>query len=158
MGSDALIKWFARRNNGIHEPETRLLPMFIPILVGTFTSVLYGQGGSFPSQYHWFVYAWGVAAYYFCFIGINIATMTYLLDSYPARHGPLLVIICAFRGFISFGTSYGTTSFIAHSGYDGAFGIFGALTASLGVLGLPVYFWGKKIRHFTGRFAKNKQD
>lgn len=64
----------------------------------------------------------------------------------------------AFRGFISFGTSYGTAAFMGDMGYDGAFGIFGALTTALGLLAVPVYFWGKRIRLFTGMFAKSKAD
>lgn len=157
-GSDALIRWRAKRNGGLHEPETRIIPLILPVIIGAFTAVLYGQGAAHPEKYHWFVYVWTVAAYYFCFVGANIVAITYLLDSYPARAGPLLVIICAFRGFISFGTSYGTAAFVGDMGYDGAFGIFGALTAGLGLLGVPVYFWGKRIRLFTGRFAKSKTD
>ncbi|KAJ5633503.1 hypothetical protein N7528_001345 [Penicillium herquei] len=157
-GSDALCRWRARRNGGMHEPETRIILLFFPIIVGTFTAVLYGQGAAHPFHYHWFTYVWGVAAYYFAFIGANIVAITYLLDSYPARAGPLLVIICAFRGFISFGTSYGTTSFVSNNGYDGAFGVFGGLTGFFGLLGLPIYIWGKKIRQLTGRFAKGRTD
>ncbi|KAJ5090512.1 hypothetical protein N7532_009196 [Penicillium argentinense] len=157
-GSDRLIRWRAQRNGGMHEPETRILPLFFPIAVGLFTSVLYGQGAAHPEKYHWFVYVYAVAGYYFCFVAANIVAITYLLDSYPARAGPLLVIICAFRGFISFGTSYGISAFVENDGYDGAFGIFGALTAALGLLGVPIYFWGKNIRQFTGKFAKSKTD
>jgi len=157
-GSDALIRWRARRNGGMHEPETRLVPLIFPIIVGVFTAAIYGQGAAHPDKYHWFVYVYAVAAYYFCFVGANIVAITYLLDSYPARTGPLLVIICAFRGFISFGTSYGTSAFVGNNGYDGAFGIFGGLTGILGLLGVPIYFWGKDIRRFTGRFAKSKTD
>lgn len=154
-GSDWLIKHIAKRNGGMHEPEVRLLPLIIPIIIGTFTVVLYGQGAAHPDQYHWFVYVWAIAAYYFAFVGANIAAITYLLDSYPARTGPLLVIICAFRGILSFGTSYGTAPFIANYGYDVAFGTFGGLTAAMGLLGIPIYFWGKKIRQVTGRFARD---
>ncbi|PLB44133.1 putative MFS transporter [Aspergillus steynii IBT 23096] len=157
-GSDYLIKYFAKRNDGMHEPEVRIIPLIVPIIVGVFTSALYGVGAANPYQYHWFTYVWGVAAYYFCFVGANIVAITYLLDSYPARAGPLLVIICAFRGIISFGTSYGTAPFVELHGYDGTFGTFAALTGFLGALGIPVYIWGKKIRQFTGRFAKDKSD
>ncbi|KAI9035857.1 putative MFS transporter [Aspergillus affinis] len=157
-GSDYLIKYFARRNGGMHEPEIRIIPLIIPIIVGVFTSAIYGVAAANPYQYHWFIYVWTIAAYYFCFVGANIVAITYLLDSYPARAGPLLVIICAFRGIISFGTSYGTAPFVALHGYDGTFGTFAALTGFLGVLGIPVYIWGKKIRQFTGRFAKDKSD
>ncbi|KAK6836509.1 hypothetical protein PG987_007004 [Apiospora arundinis] len=157
-GSDGLIRWFSRRRGGMHEPETRLLPLIFPMVVGVFTAVLYGQGAAHPEKYHWFVYVWGVAAYYFCFVGANIVAITYLLDSYPTRAGPLLIIICAFRGIISFGVSYGITPFIETAGWDGAFGAFGAMTAFFGLMGIPIYIWGKQIRQFTGRFTKDKSD
>ncbi|KAL3486028.1 major facilitator superfamily domain-containing protein [Aspergillus germanicus] len=155
-GSDYIAKYFAKRNNGVHEPETRIISLIFPIIVGTFTAALYGAGAANPDKYHWFVFAWAVAAYYFAFVGANIVAITYLLDSYPARAGPLLVIICAFRGIISFGTSYGTAPFVESHGYDGAFGTFAGLTAALGLCGVPIYFYGKKIRGYTGRFAKDK--
>lgn len=157
-GSDKIIKWRASRNNGIHEPENRIIPLILPIVIGVFSAILYGYGAQYPTRYHWFVYVWATAAYYFAFVGANIVAITYLLDSYPARAGPLLVIICAFRGIISFGVSYGIAPFIAKDGYTGAFGVFGGLTGVLGLLGVPIYIWGKQIRAFTGRFAKDKKE
>lgn len=154
--SDKLIQWKARKNEGIHEPETRLIPLILPIVVGVFTAVLYGQGAQNPDKYHWFVYVWAVAAYFFAFIGANIVAITYLLDSYPARAGPILVIICAFRGIMSFGVSYGIAPFIEKSGYDGAFNTFGALTGALGLFGVIIYFFGKPLRAYTGKYAKDK--
>ncbi|KAH8671724.1 major facilitator superfamily domain-containing protein [Xylariales sp. PMI_506] len=154
QGSDKLIRWFANRRGGVHEPETRLIPLIIPMIIGTFTAVLYGLAADNPNQYHWFVYVWAVAAYYFAFVGANIVAITYLLDSYPARAGPLLIIICAFRGIISFGVSYGVTPLTQSLGYTGAFSIFGGLTAALGLMGIPFYIWGKQIRERMGRFAK----
>ncbi|KAH6889827.1 putative MFS transporter [Thelonectria olida] len=157
-GSDWIIKKFAQRRDGIHEPEIRLIPLIFPTIVGTFTAVLYGVAAAHPADYHWFTYVWALAAYYFCFVGANIVAITYLLDSYPARAGPLLVIICAFRGVISFGVSYGVAPFIEKNGYDVAFGTFGGLTAAMGLLGIPVYIWGKQIRQFTGRFTRSTSD
>ncbi|KUM59905.1 hypothetical protein ACN42_g7240 [Penicillium freii] len=157
FGSDRLIAWFANRRNGIHEPEIRLLPLIFPIIIGVFTAVLYGLGATNPTSYHWFVYAWAVAAYYFTFVGANIVAITYLLDSYPQRASSLLIIICAFRGIISFGVSYGISPFIDRNGYDGAFGTFGGLTAALGLLGVPVFIWGKNIRERTGKFTVDEE-
>lgn len=157
-GSDKLVKWRAQRNNGIHEPENRIIPLILPIIIGVFTCVLYGLAAQNPGDYHWFTYVWAIAAYYFAFVGANIVAITYLLDSYPARAGPLLVIICAFRGIISFGVSYGISPMIDSEGYNGAFGIFAGLTALFGLLGIPIFIWGKNIRSFTGRFAKSKTE
>lgn len=157
-GSDKLVKWRAQRNNGIHEPENRILPLILPLVVGVFSSVLYGLAAQNPTNYHWFTYVWVVAAYYFAFVGANIVAITYLLDSYPARAGPLLVIVCAMRGVMSFGVSYGIQPMIDSEGYAGAFGIFAGLTAAFGLLGIPIFIWGKNIRAFTGRWAKGKTE
>lgn len=157
-GSDKLITWKANRNGGIHEPEVRLIPLALPIAVGVFTAALYGQGAANPDNYHWFVYVWALAAYFFCFIGANIVGITYTLDSYPTRAGPVLVSICAFRGIIAFGVSYGIVPFTETAGYDGAFAAFAGLTGFFGLLGIPVYFWGKRIRRITGRWTQSKNE
>ncbi|KAF3031576.1 hypothetical protein E8E12_000958 [Didymella heteroderae] len=156
-GSDKIIKWAAKRNGGVHEPESRLLPLFIPILVGIGSAVIYGQAGQFPENFHWFAIVFAYAGYYFCFIGANIVGITYLLDSYPARAGPMLVVITAFRGFVSFGTSYGVAKFIETHGYNGSFGTYAGLTALLGAMAIPIYFFGKSVRRFTGRWAIKKK-
>ncbi|KAK5746240.1 hypothetical protein LTR17_000975 [Elasticomyces elasticus] len=152
-GSDWLIKWRARRNDGVHEPEVRLIPLVLPIILGVASAVLYGQAAAHPERFHWFAIVFAYAGYLFAFLGANIVGITLLLDSYPARAGPVLVVICAFRGFVSFGTSYGVAKFIETAGYDGAFGVYAGLTGLLGLIGIPMYIWGKDIRRFTGRWA-----
>lgn len=62
------------------------------------------------------------------------------------------------RGIMSFGVSYGIQPMIQAKGYDGAFGIFAALTAAFGLLGVPIYIWGKNIRAITGKWAKDKNE
>ncbi|KAH6629615.1 major facilitator superfamily domain-containing protein [Boeremia exigua] len=155
-GSDAIIRWRARRNGGVHEPENRLLLLWIPLLCGCIAATLYGLAAQSPGKYHWFVFVFANAAYYFAFVGANIAAITYLLDSYPARAGPILVVITAFRGFVSFGTSYGVAKFIETDGFNGTFGTYAGLTALFGLMGIPIFLYGKKIRAFTGRWAMKK--
>ncbi|KAM0415973.1 hypothetical protein ACHAPT_013072 [Fusarium lateritium] len=157
-GSDKLIKWFAGRRGGFHEPEIRLLPLIFPTIVGVFTCVLYGVGAAHPENYHWFTYVWAIAAYYFCFIGANITAITYLLDSYPTRTGPTLIIICAFRGFIAFGVNYDLNPWVQERGYEFVFSLFGALTGGIALIGVPVFIWGKKLRNITGRYIKEKSE
>ena len=152
-GSDYLIKWRARRNGGVHEPEARLLLLWIPIVIAVISSVIYGLAAAHPEDYHWFAIVFAFGGYYFGFVGANIAGITYLLDSYPARSGPVLVVITALRGFVSFGTSYGVATFVETAGYDGSFGAYAGITAFLGLLGIPIYFYGKQLREFTGKWA-----
>lgn len=152
-GSDWIIKWFANRRGGIHEPETRLIPLAVPLIIGIFTAVLYGQGATHPDKYHWMVYVWAIAAEYLVFVGANIVAITYLLDAYPQRASSVLVIICAFRGILAFGVSYRAWDMIEALGYDGAFNMFAGLTAMTGVMAIGLFIFGKKIREVTGRWV-----
>lgn len=152
-GSDWMIKFFANRRGGIHEPETRFIPLILPIIIGVITAVLYGQGATHPDNYHWFTYVWAIAAYFFTFIGANIVAITYLLDAYPQRASSLLIIICAHRGFLSFGVSFRVWDMVESMGYDGAFNMFAGLTGLMGLLAVPLFFFGKHIRAFTARWV-----
>lgn len=46
--SDRIVKFFARRHRGVHEPEYRLVPLVFPIVVGIISSVIYGQAAQHP--------------------------------------------------------------------------------------------------------------
>jgi MFS family permease len=151
--SDWIIKWRARRNGGVHEPEARLWALIFPVALGVISAGLCGQAASHPQDYQWFAICAAFTGYVFCFFGCNIVAITLLLDAYPVRDGPILVVICAFRRFISFGTSYGVSNFIETAGYDGSFGTYAALTGPLGLLGIPIYLFGKRVRTYTGRYA-----
>jgi MFS family permease len=52
-GSDFIVKFMARRNGGVHEPEHRLLTLIVPLLLGIMFVVIYGQAATFPERYHW---------------------------------------------------------------------------------------------------------
>ena len=79
--------------------------------------------------------------------------ITYLLDSHPKRAGPVLVIICIMRGLISFGVSYHTVDYVDAVGYVRLFGIYAGIMAVFGVLGIGVFVWGKRIRHWVVRWT-----
>ncbi|KAJ5369732.1 major facilitator superfamily transporter [Penicillium cataractarum] len=150
--SDWNVKWMSRRNGGIHEPEFRLVPLILPMITGIIACVVFGQGGSYPERFHWFSIVFGYCAQYFSFVGASIAGQAYLLDAYPSAQGAVLVLVCAMRGVIQFGLSYGISEFQAAAGYAVVFGTYGGLTALFGLLGIVIFFTGKRIRQFTARW------
>lgn len=152
-GSDYIVRYLSKRNGGVHRPEYRLVPLVFPTIVGVLSAILYGQAASHPDSIHWFAVVFAINAYYFAFVGANQCGITYSLDAYPTVAGPALVVICAMRGILSFGTSYGVTPFIELRGYDGAYLIYGILTGVLGSLGIVVYFLSGRIREFCSRWA-----
>lgn len=157
-GSDRLVRYLARRNGGVHQPQYRLVPLIFPIMVGTLSAILYGQAASHPYKLHWFAVVFSLNAYYFGFVGANQCGILYALDAYPTRSGPTLVAICAVRGILSFGTSYAVSPFVELKGYDGAYLVYGLLTAVLGALGIVIFFLSGSIRAFCSRWAVQTSD
>lgn len=157
LGGDQLIKWIAKHRNGVAESEIRLIPMLIPVAVLIISSVIFGRAGSSP--YDWSPWAINTTfnGIYFAFIGVILTGYTYSLDSYAERAAPILVLICAIRGLISFGISFGVTKFITQLGYQGAFDICTIVTGVVAAFGIPIFLWGPKIRAFTMKYAVDNQ-
>lgn len=153
--SDRLIKRMAMRRNGIHEPETRLIPLVVPICIGVISSVLYGLGAERSHQYHWMIIICALPGFFFCFLGIHIATITYLLDAYPTRIAPMLILITAMRGFVAYAVSANIAAFVTNCGYLVAFGTFAGVTAALGLMAIPIYIYGKTIRRVTSKYVQH---
>ncbi|KAH7309984.1 major facilitator superfamily domain-containing protein [Rhexocercosporidium sp. MPI-PUGE-AT-0058] len=152
-GGDFIIKHWSKRNKGVYEPEYRLIPLVIPSVVGIICAIMYGQAAANPFQYsHWASVAVSYNATFFGFLGANIVGITYAIDSFPTRAGAFLVVICAGRGFISFGLSYATLPAISAIGYDGVMIAEASICAGLSVLGIAVYFFGRRIRQMADKW------
>jgi Major Facilitator Superfamily len=152
-GGDWLTKVLARRRNGMSEPESRLIPMLIPTIVVIVSCVVYGKAGSDPNNWSPWAVIVTFNAEFFGFITVVLLGYTYSLDAYPERAAPILVLICAVRGFISFGISFGITKFIKVQGYDGSFNICAIVMGVISAFGFLVYIFGKKIRSATTKYA-----
>jgi hypothetical protein len=152
-GGDQITRWIAKHRNGVAEPEIRLIPIVLPVAALIISSVIFGRAGSSPHEWSPWAVTITFNGIYFAFIGVVLVGYTYSLDSYPERAAPILVLICAIRGLISFGISFGVTKFVTEQGYQGAFNICASITGAVAVLGLPVFLWGHKIRAITMKYA-----
>lgn len=150
-GSDLIIRFMSRRNNGKYKPEYRLIMIGIPSAVGLVCAIIYGQVGAHPNN-------WSIAApivcynaSFFAFLGANVVGITYAVDSFPSRAEAFLVIICAGRGIMSFGLSYATLPSISAIGYDGALNIQGGIAAGFSALAVIFYYVGPRLRRSTNK-------
>lgn len=73
---------------------------------------------------------------------VNSAIDCYYLVAFEA-----LLVICGLKNIFSFGFSYGVVGWIQDSGYQGAFGEMVAIQTGVMLLAIPLWFWGKKLRH-----------
>ncbi|KAK1984498.1 major facilitator superfamily transporter [Colletotrichum cereale] len=145
-GSDMLVRTLSRWRNGTFQPEYRLIVLSLPVLSAILSCVFFGQAGAFPERWHWMTIAAPYNLGFFSFLGANLVGITYVIDSFPSKAGPLLLVLCAGRGFISFGLSYSTVPLINLIGYNGAMNIFAAIAGVLGAIAFPVYYFGARIR------------
>ncbi|KAJ5645613.1 hypothetical protein N7507_011624 [Penicillium longicatenatum] len=156
-GSDTVIRAFSRRNNGIYKPEYRLPVIAIPAIVGVVCGIIYGQAGVHPESWSVASIVIGYNASYFAFLGANIVGITYAVDSFPLRAAPFLVVICAGRGFISFGLSYATLPAISTLGYNGTMIVEEVICVVLALLAIPMFFFGPRVREYVQRWCDDEK-
>ncbi|GLA37940.1 hypothetical protein AnigIFM63309_004923 [Aspergillus niger] len=154
--SDQTTRLLSTRNNGISEPEHRLLALILPTIAILISTVIYGKTAEQPQNWSWAGIAVTINFEYFGFVGIVVSSFVYCMDAYPQRVDAALVLICSCRGFIGFGISYGAISFVNMAGYEGAFNICAGIMGALMFIGILVYFFGARIRRATQRFAEDQ--
>ncbi|KAL3445279.1 MFS general substrate transporter [Aspergillus insuetus] len=147
-GSDLVIHFMSQRNHGKYKPEYRFLVLAVPSICGVVSAILYGQAGSFPSRWHWSAIVVPYHGVFFGFLGANIVSITYSIDSFPLRSAALLVVICAGRGLVGFGLSYSVLPSIKAIGYHGSMNVQAILCAVIATIVVPMYFVGPRIRKF----------
>jgi hypothetical protein len=145
-GSDFIIRTMSRRNNGVYKPEYRLPTLAIPAIAGLVCTIIYGQAAAFPQKWTWSAVAVSYNVIFFAFLGANIVGITYAVDSFPLKAGPVLVVLCAGRGFISFGLSYAVLPAISSIGYNGTMNALAAIGAVFAAMAVPMYFFGPALR------------
>lgn len=151
-GADYLVKAMSRWRGGVFLCEYRLLPLVFPFVCGIVSAVIYGRGAAdADGGWGWMAIVGPYHLGYFAFIGCNVISIAYCVDSFPRKAGPLLLVICAGRGFISFGLSYSTVPAIEALGYDGAMNVFAIVTGVLAALLVPAYVSGLWVRRFFAR-------
>jgi len=159
MLSDFLIKYFAKLRKGVHEPEVRVLPIFIPAAMGFTAMILHGYQQAYPARVHWFAQVYIFGCLNFSFSAISIASQNTLLDSYPTRGAATLIIVNTFRGAMAFAFMSSFSKTITDLGGPlPAWGAFGGIGAGLTLLCIGLFFYGKRIRLFTLRFVVDKND
>lgn len=127
-------------------------------MVGIISTIIFGRACQSPYEWHWSAIVITFNAEFYGFVGMVVASFTYAIDSYPDRSDAALVVLCFARGVISFGVSYGSLEFIQAEGYAGAFNICAIILGVIGALGFPVFFFGKRIRHMTQKWAVDDKE
>jgi len=144
---DKTADYFTKRNNGIREPEMRLPAMMFSLISTPLSLILYGVG--IQNKLHWMCPTVGLALLNFSIVqGTNVA-LVYTIDSYRPITGEVTLTTMAFKSAFGFLLSFYTNPWIEKSGYVNAYGAMAGISAVVLLFWIPLYVWGKRIRHAT---------
>lgn len=145
--ADKFAVWMAKRNNGVHKPEHRLLVLLPPAILGVASTLLYGFTANGNAT--WWGPCLGVAALQVTFTVVLIVTTSFAAEVWPKNPGPAITVVVGAKNIISFAASYGLTPMVEKHGYAWACGVLAGIMGAIFLLTIPVYYfnplWRKRI-------------
>ncbi|KAF2158264.1 MFS transporter [Myriangium duriaei CBS 260.36] len=145
--SDWVADYFTKRAGGIREPEMRLPAMTVSMITSPLALVLYGCGIQY--HWHWIAPTLGLGLLSFSIAQGTNVSLVYIIDAYRPIAGETVVTQLAFKSAFGFLLSFYTNPWIAKSGYAASFGTMAAISFAVIALWVPMYIWGRTIRHTT---------
>jgi MFS family permease len=148
--SDLIVRFMARRNGGVYEPEFRLV-MAIPIAISTVAGLM-GFGWSVEERDNWIVPTvfFGIISFG-CSLG-STTSITFAVDSYRQYAGEALVTLNVskniFHGLV---WSLFFNKWLEHDGSKLVFNCIGGIQLACLLTTIPVYIYGKRGRMWTVR-------
>ncbi|KAI4813397.1 MFS general substrate transporter, partial [Aureobasidium sp. EXF-8845] len=148
--SDVIVRWMSRRNDGVYEPEFRLI-MAIPVTISTVIGLM-GYGWSVSEHDAWIVPTvfFGIISFGCC-VGSTTA-ITFAVDSYRQYAGEALVTLNfsknIFHGLVF---SLFFNHWLEADGSKTVFLALGGIQLACLLFTIPMYVFGKRARMWTVR-------
>ncbi|PHH83084.1 hypothetical protein CDD82_3619 [Ophiocordyceps australis] len=139
----AIIK-FAKRNNGIFEPEMRLWLMPFPAVAMSAGLIMFGATADMGM--HWIFPSLGAGLFALGFGAISDITFTLVIDSYPNLVAQTFVVIAFFRNLVSIAGPFSITPWMDAMSVTAIFCIAGAISMVIHLFGIALVIYGKKWR------------
>ncbi|KAI0600177.1 major facilitator superfamily domain-containing protein [Biscogniauxia sp. FL1348] len=144
---DLTADFFTKRNGGIRNPEMRLPAMMLCLIATPLALVLYGVG--IEKRLHWICPTIGLGLLNFAITQGNNVCLVYVIDAYRPIAGEITLTILGFKAMFGFLLSFYTNPWVQQSGYLNAYGTMAAISGFIILMWIPLYIWGKTIRHVT---------
>ncbi|KAJ5481160.1 hypothetical protein N7539_007054 [Penicillium diatomitis] len=146
---DWFIVRLAKRANGVHTPEHRLILLIFPGFLTVLSLLLYGftanGGATWGGPYM------GWLLLQIAFVSVLILSTSFAAEAWEKNPGPALVAVVGTKNIVAFGISYGLNPLVSMYSYPAAMSIFAGLSAGIFLLGIPVYFFNPAWRRWQRR-------
>ncbi|OAL25854.1 hypothetical protein AYO20_10316 [Fonsecaea nubica] len=146
--SDPFIKWCARRNRGVYEPEYRLIPCVLGVCSGI-GLMLFGHLVSQGASPYACATVHGLMLFGVMFLCIG--TSNYALDAYRGMANEIFIASMSVKNLILYGFSYFVNNWTAAVGPQHAFYVWGGVAFALVATVPPMFVLGKKYRSYWAR-------
>ncbi|EMR86092.1 putative major facilitator superfamily transporter protein [Botrytis cinerea BcDW1] len=146
--SDWSAKYMTRKNNGIYEPEFRILLVIPQFIFGC--AGLYGFGitANRPVDFGWF---WPIFFFGLEVMGMVIgavASSLYIVDAHRDIAIEAFTCLLIFKNFFSFGLTWSGYEWLVKNGVYDTFMIVSSIQVGICLLSVPMYIFGKRNRAF----------
>ncbi|OAL05503.1 MFS general substrate transporter [Phaeosphaeriaceae sp. SRC1lsM3a] len=149
--ADAISKFMARRNNGIFEPEFRLVLMIPATIFATIGFLGFGMTAQQGMPIVWPVVFMSIHSLSVPFA--STASLTYVIDCHPRDANQAFVTINFTKAVFTFAATTYANGWLAQVGPQGVFGMITGVNLAICGLTVPAYVFGKKFRSKVARSA-----
>jgi len=146
--ADWSAKFLARRNQGVYEPEFRLVLVIPQMIVGVVGLFGFGITSANVGKYRWFWPAFFFGLEVMGMVLGAVASALYLVDGYRDIAIEALTCLLLFKNFFSFGLTWKAYDWINEIGVWSLFWKIGIVQIFVCLLAIPMYIFGKRIRLF----------
>jgi hypothetical protein len=137
---DPLIRYCAKKNKGVYEPEYRLLGM-IPAVAVIIGLCLFGYFAEQGASYYLTAFCHGMDL--FGIVCACIAASTYVLDAFRDISAEVFIMNMVFKNFLFYAFSYFVNDWTAKKGPAEVFYVFAGISAVM-IFTAPIFFFGGK--------------
>jgi MFS family permease len=145
---DPLIKWCAKKNKGVYEPEYRLLGM-IPSVTIVIGLCLFGHFAEQGASFYLTAFFHGMDL--FGIVTAAISASSYILDAFRDISGEIFIMNMVFKNFLFYAFSYFVNDWTAQKGPAIPFYVFGGVAGAMIITTPLFFFWGKRYRSYWCR-------
>lgn len=148
--SDVIVQFMARRNDGLYEPEFRLV-MMLPVAITTGAGLI-GFGWTAEDHDNWLIPTFFFSLVSFgCSLG-STTSITFVVDSYRQYAGEALVTLNICKNILhGLVFSLFVTHWLEADGSKTVYIWIGVMQMIATLFTIPMYIFGKRLRMWTVR-------
>ncbi|KAF8863362.1 MFS general substrate transporter [Acephala macrosclerotiorum] len=146
--ADWSARYMTRKNNGIYEPEFRIILVIPQLIFGCAGLYLFGVTSATLTHYSWVlpVFAFGLEVGGMV-IGA-VASSLYIVDAHRDLAIEAFTCMLIFKNFFCFGLTWSAYEWLVHGGVFKTFMWISSIQVVVCLLSIPMYVFGKRNRAY----------